>query len=405
MIYVPAPGGISVAMELPVDRLQAMELLRQEKPEMSMWERVEATRPHDIDLESTNTINTPYMNTGEQTIEWLYTKQLQVDKKWSIRTAKGFTWWPYKHAQTIEIIGEELHSDGDTEYLISVRTDLLKNIELSNNSLSLLNMLMMPIMSMAGPVYDKSKNTLTLCSLVKIHNGNRDWMEPLISFAAVLQMNEANKMSFELAKTFNAKEAISGHPINGERTYPDEMMTIVDSLITPAGRNPCNWTEKEFAETVKNYMQKPPSLGATSGGLGFTVEFPYGEESSLFQVVGDEHHPKYGNGLFMKQTFPVEVNSDIDGFWLAITFNTIELKNSPFGYGFGSYVYQNRMLHFISFLPNALYRNGLLVNIYYSSAIRAGEISDLIAGSEWTKESFDLKHSTLGRITDRSTGG
>ena len=50
------------------------------------------------------------MNAGQQTVEWLFSEQLKVDAEWSVRTAKGFTWWAYRNAQTIEMIGEELET-------------------------------------------------------------------------------------------------------------------------------------------------------------------------------------------------------------------------------------------------------------------------------------------------------
>jgi hypothetical protein len=40
------------------------------------------------------------------------------------------------------------------------------------------------------------------------------------------------------------------------------------------------------------------------------------------------------------------------------------------GYGFGSYHYARGVLRFRTFLPNALYRRGLLPNLYYSCAGR-----------------------------------
>lgn len=46
------------------------------------------------------------MSGGEKAIEWFYKNQLQVDAEWSVRTKRGFTWWPYQHAQTIETTGE-----------------------------------------------------------------------------------------------------------------------------------------------------------------------------------------------------------------------------------------------------------------------------------------------------------
>ena len=48
------------------------------------------------------------MDTGKQSIEWLYHEQLKVDDEWAIRTPNGFKWWADKHAQTVEVIGEEV---------------------------------------------------------------------------------------------------------------------------------------------------------------------------------------------------------------------------------------------------------------------------------------------------------
>ena len=49
---------------------------------------------------------------GQQTIDWLYGEQLQVDDEWAVRGPTGFTWWAYSNAQTIEIVGEEVGPDG-----------------------------------------------------------------------------------------------------------------------------------------------------------------------------------------------------------------------------------------------------------------------------------------------------
>jgi hypothetical protein len=53
-----------------------------------------------------------------------------VDPEWSIKLPTGFTWWADRHAQTIEIVGSEASEDGETTYLISTRTDLLRNLKL-----------------------------------------------------------------------------------------------------------------------------------------------------------------------------------------------------------------------------------------------------------------------------------
>jgi len=61
-------------------------------------------------------------------IEWLYTTQLQVDAGWSTRRPAGFTWWAHQYAQTIEIAAEEPGPGGEMSYLVSVRTDVVREI-------------------------------------------------------------------------------------------------------------------------------------------------------------------------------------------------------------------------------------------------------------------------------------
>jgi hypothetical protein len=134
-------------------------------------------------------------------------------------------------------------------------------------------------------------------------------------------------------------------------------------------------------------------LLASAGGAGFTVEFPYGDRSSLCQANADQPHPRYGNGLFLLQSFPVKAMSDSDGVKLALSMNKVELTERPFGYGFGSYVYKDSALHFTSFLPNALYQAGMLPNIYFSCAQRAREMSVRLVGTDWTPTSFTTGRS------------
>ncbi len=344
------------------------------------------------------------MNAGMNTIEWLFSEQLKVDSEWSVKTPAGFRWWADKNAQTIEVAGEEAGPDGQTGYLVSVRTELLRSLNLGERELAVINALLMSFASMAGPVYDQETKTLSLCSLVRVYDEISQWMNPLISVAAVLQIGEARIIASELAKTLNAQEALSGPPNRGFRPEPDEMAEVISALIAPMGRQPSRWTATEFQVAVDRYMNQPPALLATAGGPGFTVEFPYGDQSSLCQAMADQPHPRYGNGLFLLQSFPVAGKSDTDGARLALSLNRLELSERPLGYGFGSYAYRDSTLHFTCFFPNALYRPGLLPNLYFSCAQRAREMSVRLAGSDWTQASFSPRRSALGRMIDRLRG-
>lgn len=345
----------------------------------------------------------PYV--GEETIGWLIREQLKVDEQWSVQLPRGFRWWADQQAQTIEVIRTEEGPAGDIGWVVSIRTELLCNVTLDEKSLRPLHMLMMQGASMAGPVYDEQQRSLSLCSLVKVHDGISQWMNPLLSVAAVLQLGEARTLGSVLAKTIGAELAISTHPRSGARPQPDEMAQLAHGLFVPMGQGPSRWGADEFVEAVDRYMQGPPALVATSGGAGFTVEFPFAGTSSLCRAVADHPHPIYGSGLLVLQSFPHRVRSDADGIRLALALNRAELRDDgPFGYGFGSYAYRGDTVHFASFFPNAMYRPGLLPSVYFASAGRAREIAARLAGKDWDTDSFEPKKSALGRFMDRLSG-
>ena len=114
-------------------------------------------------------------------------------------------------------------------------------MKLTDKTAAAINALLMHCASMAGPVFDERNGTLSLCSLVRVHESVREWMSPLISVASVLQIAEARIMAKDLAKVFGAESAESGHPDNGKRRVPDELAEIVANLIAPMGRQPCKW--------------------------------------------------------------------------------------------------------------------------------------------------------------------
>lgn len=337
------------------------------------------------------------MNAGEQTIDWLYREQLQVDEQWSIRTPDGFTWWADQNAQTIEILGEEIGPEGETGYAISVRTELLGDLDLSEDALTQINDGPMRFAALAAPVYDRDARTLSLYSLARVHDQNAEWMSAVLGSAAVLQIAEARLLGPALAEALGGAEAaVSGHPQNGLRPEPDQLIYAVNVFLEE-GKAPCRWPEAEFTDAVNEFMMQPPSIGASSGGQGFTVEFPFGKRSSLCQVMGTQAHPLYGNGLFILQRFPFVAATPAEGIELALTLNGAEFTKNATGYSFGSYVYDNDILCFTAFIPNALRRQVALPNLYFGCAARALAMSVWLLDEPWTDDSFSVERSAAGR--------
>jgi len=334
---------------------------------------------------------------GQQTIEWLYSKQLQVDDEWAVRGPTGFTWWAYSNAQTIEIVGQEVGPDGRIGYLIGIRTEMVSELDLTDQALDDVNTGPMRTAVMCGPVYDPDTRCLSLCSLALVHDENASWMRVLLSGAAAMQLTEALLLGPGLAEQLGGEHAISAHPEQGLRHEPDEMAFVARGFVQE-GQEPCRWSAADFDDAVRHYMMQPPSLGASSGGSGLTVEFPYGEGSSLCQVNGDQPHPIYGKGLLVVQRFPFPAGSEREGAELAMSLNRDDLTVYPAGYGFGSYLYADNMICFVAFIPNSFHRQMSLGNLYYSCATRANSMSVRLLNQEWDENSFSLERNALARM-------
>ena len=348
------------------------------------------------------------VNIAEEVIDWLYTEQLQIDEQWSYLLPTGFTWWADQYAQTVEIVGEQTGPDGEAGYLICVRTELLRDLDLTEAALVEINALPMRCASMAGPVYDVAARRLDLWSLVRVSDDNGSWMRFLLGAAAVIQLAEARMLAPILAQATGALTATSAHPESGERAVADEMTSAAETFVSSADQA-CAWPEAEFRDAVSHFRNRPPAMAATAGVRGFTVEFPFGEQTSLCEVLGDQPHPLYGNGLLVLQRFPVDARragaerlgestgSESEGIRLALSLNAADLTRELTGYGLGSYVHADGMIYFTGFLPNALHKPGLLPTIYSSCAARAQAMAARFVDGRWNADAYSLDSAVLAR--------
>jgi hypothetical protein len=320
------------------------------------------------------------VDAGKRIIEWLYAQQLKIDDHWALRTPEGFRWWADKQAQTVEVVGqEEGGPDGAVGYLVSVRTDVLRGVEMDEAGLTALNAQVMGFPSMAGMVYNEELRTLSLCSLARVWEENEEWLGPLLGMAAVLQIGEARALTTQLVDLVGGEAEISGHPTHGVRAQPDEMAAAVQKLVIPTGQRPSVWGAEQFEPALRDSVEGPVQLAPSPDGDGFAVEVPYGELVSRFHVLPAARHPLYGSGLLLLHQFPLAPPTEQEGAAFALGLNGVELTREPFGYGFGSYAWREGAMYFISFFPNAVFRQGMLPNLVVSCAQRSRSLQTALA--------------------------
>ena len=344
---------------------------------------------------------TPPVNIAEQIIDWLFHDQLRVDEKWSYLLPTGFTWWADRYAQTVEILGQETGPSGEPGYLLCVRTELLRELDLSETALEAINALPMRAASLAGPVYDVAARRLDLWSLARVTDDNGDWLRHLLAAAAVTQLAEARLLAPVLAEAAGALTATSEHPESGGRELGDgDGITSAAGAFVIAGDRSCAWAEAEFADAADN--PGPPVVAAAAEGLRFSGEFTFGDMTSQCRIVGDQPHPLYGNGLLVLQSFPIDIDgasaeAEADGAKLALSLNAADLTGAPTGYGLGSYASGDGIINFSGFVPNALYKPGLLRALVASCAARAQSMAARFVDGRWDADRYSLDPAVLER--------
>lgn len=339
------------------------------------------------------------MNAGAATVEWLRREQLQVDDDWSEATPQGFRWWAEHYAQTIEAVGGEPAADGTVSYSVTIRTDFVHGVELDERAVTVVNTLIGPTASMAGVVYFPNLKSLQLCSSVRVNDHNLLWSSRLVNMAATLQLSEAAEMAGEIAKLVRGEPARSGHPVSGHRQQPDQTREMTALLIAPMGREASRWTSIEFERAIAELVSRPFAPRAIRSGCGIATTIPFGGEVSRLELINDAAHPRYGNGLTCRQSFPFEGPRSL-GANMALALNAIELTERAYGYGFGSYVYRDGEIQFVSFYPNLLHRPGLLPHVLDAGVARARELSLRLTGRAWSAEST-APRSKFRRLIDR----
>ena len=94
----------------------------------------------------------------------------------------------------------------------------------------------------------------------------------------------------------------------------DEMLALVENVIAPVGTEPCRWDDENEFEEVAQILNSCNCV-ASSGGLGLTAEFSFGDEennvlgTSMLMIQTDQRHPQLGNGLLGRLHLPLPLDN------------------------------------------------------------------------------------------------
>jgi hypothetical protein len=320
------------------------------------------------------------MDVGTTLVDSVYSI-MQIDDDWSVRGERGFTWWAGDLRQ--DIWAEPSFDDyGEELVRVHARTEIARDVAVDPGSEFGLSSLGI-FASLSGLVYEEHAKALSLSSSVYAHEQNLQWIGPLLSLSAAIQVSDAHHKAGDLAESFGWSLAVSQHPQSGRRAEPDEMADF--SHFLPGRDEPSRYDAENFAEAEMHL--RPFALVATFSETGLTAEFPWPDDSCLLEVSSREHHPELGSGVHMLLTLPLTLEKE-EVFHKAVALNALEsnsLTRCPFTGSWCPEVTKLKtpLLAFTSFIPNLVYQPSLLPNLCIYMAHRARWAAELLTGVKY----------------------
>lgn len=256
---------------------------------------------------------------GPEALERLF-DLMNIDEEWSVHRPRTFCWWGHRQCQEVSA-GPAVRSEGIVICPLQARTAMVRDVPLSDR-LELFVATLNAQAALNAIVLDRAARKVYLSSYFVLHRGTLDSGLSLFASAVATQAVEAVLLAELFTSMGFGTADETPHPLSGWRPEPDEMLSVVEQLYGPIGRQPSRFPASEFERIER--ARKGPSVLTNASGASLTTEFPFtgttpsilrferlragedpGEpETALFQATAEAEHPRYGSGCLLLLRLP-----------------------------------------------------------------------------------------------------
>lgn len=301
-------------------------------------------------------------------------KTMMIDEKWSVRKPHEFTWWGHRLAQRVWT-EPFLWPEAPPMVRLHAETALLVNVPNTAESARRLDALN-KMASLSAYVWDRQRGRVFCHCSHYVTEENFESHKALIAAAVGLQVADAHAKIAQVEAVrwlFQAEPDSSDHPLNERRSDIDDMLHVIDSMFAPRGRAPSAWGEEDL-ERILRSEHLPSCVEARSKGgelVAFLADEPGAKPIAFAHINAAAEHPQLGNGALMLLgvglDFPVDRCIDLAHAW-----NWAETCGQPHCHGYGAWCSDHEAsgLTFVTFLPSAIHRRGLLEMLLLNAAVR-----------------------------------
>jgi hypothetical protein len=335
----------------------------------------------------------------------------QVDESKSTWLDSGFDWVPGSHLVQVRAIQKGEGNDDD-RWRISVQTDFLKSVPLSDELfLKRMGMTSAHLTSTYCWVYppaqirklaDTQHHQISFFSSVYVGEDTLGWLPRFLAQTALMQPINAEIQSEDTPKFLHGGEPDFA---SGEKARVlDGILEVVAQVYAPIGTQESRWGKcPEFAAFAEQYGRSDVCFGQ-GDPTGLTFETPCGSDSFLVRLRSDENHPQLGSGLLV--TVQVRISSTLSE--IENTAALLNFAESSSWTGFPQLgCWHPRItadksveLAHSSFIPNALYADGLATNFGLWSFARARWAKDVLWPEVEDRPMYEILQRRLNQSVD-----
>ncbi len=308
-------------------------------------------------------------------LDYLY-RVMQIDEAWSVREARGFTWWAYNLAQRVWA-EPPIEIDGGKVVSFRIQTDVFREVT-DLDAIACAVELWNRLTTLSGFIFDRAQGTVKLACSMVCEEENVQNLGSLLAAAMAIQCADAHAVAEQAAGKPGCKPGTSCHPRNGPRPTLDKLLRVREEVIAPRGIDPSPVEEEHVrsAAALLEGLLRRDRVGTVAmriEGASLTAELPFWADiptgkqmrahgriiqrmTSQLEVSAQVPHPRWGNGLFLLPRLPVDAKLE-PGLELVRKLNRAA-ATEPLGFSqFGAWNIEpgdDGGLEFHAFVPAAI---------------------------------------------------
>ena len=221
------------------------------------------------------------------------------------------------------------------------------------------------------------------------------WLSEFLAQMAIMQPINAEIQSAKAPEIFGGGQpAFAG---GSKRSNLGEILNVAEAIFVPEGKKESNWIGSDEFENFAERRAKNDVCFGFGDKKGMTLETPFGADSALINFKTDQQHPQLGNGLLV--TTQIRSSQSFKDVCVeAAGLNFLESRIWTDFPQLGCWHPQetsNKEANWAHscFIPNALFRPGLVENFAYWA----------IARIQWVRRTRfpELKDLTMAEILNK----